>query len=46
MQGNQWGAIALLVLTLLIIVAVGGLLGFHCYITICEMTTTLQYNYP
>lgn len=45
-EGNQWGVLILLILTSLIELAVGALLIFHCYITLCENTTTLAYNYP
>jgi hypothetical protein len=38
--------LVLLILSALVVMAVGGLLVFHCYISMCEMTTTLQYNYP
>jgi len=44
--GNKWGVIVLLVLTVVIFLAVGGLLAFHCYITLCENTTTLAYTFP
>jgi len=32
-KGNQWGLIALLVLTVVIEIMVGALMVFHCYIS-------------
>ena len=45
-NGNRWGVLALLILTILILISVGALLGFHCYISVCGNTTTLEFNYP
>ena len=45
-EGNQWGVLALLVITVLIELSVGGLLIFHIYISVWQMTTTFKYNYP
>jgi palmitoyltransferase ZDHHC1/11 len=35
LSGNQWGVVTVLVLTGLLELLVGALLGFHCYITLC-----------
>ena len=45
-EGNQWGVLFLLIVTVILTLVVGGLLVFHIYISVFEMTTTLQYNYP
>jgi hypothetical protein len=42
----QWGVLALIIITVFIELAVGGLLLFHCYITLCEETTTLAILNP
>jgi hypothetical protein len=44
--GNQWGVLTLLIFTAIVELGVGGLLLFHFYISVCEMTTTLGFNYP
>lgn len=39
-MGNKWGIITVGVLSALMLVAVASLMVFHCYISVCEGTTT------
>jgi hypothetical protein len=43
--GGEWGMIVLAIISLLALAAVGILMGFHCFITCCEGTTTYGHNY-
>ena len=44
--GSQWGIIITIVVTVLVLVAVAVLMGFHCYISVCEETTTYDMIMP
>jgi palmitoyltransferase ZDHHC1/11 len=42
-NGSQWGMLTVAIFSFLILLAVGALLVFHCYITCCEGTTTFSH---
>jgi hypothetical protein len=43
-QGNVWGIITVLGLSIFVCIAVASLLAFHCYIS-CYDTTTFDLNH-
>jgi hypothetical protein len=40
---TEWMAIAIIIFCILQLLATGGLLGFHCYISLCLDLTTIAF---